>query len=209
MSSRHNIQTQAMPQGTTYRVERRHNCLIVHDPIPIDDLVSLTAGMPKGALMSTKLAARLGASIVAGIPDDLDALDQSVAPVFEAETKAKYSAQGLSPEAIAWLANGERGVSSDTIFTKMTGVDTGVEIFDIPHDAWDFMRCRKLLEQCPEIASKFHKEMARDPKWEPLVKNWKRICDSLDKEAPDWRNTRRMEYPRETGKLMRKIIQKD
>lgn len=57
---------------TTYRIERRDGLLIVHDPIPVDDLAALVTPM-KGGVMCQLCAKALGAVVVAGMPEDIEA----------------------------------------------------------------------------------------------------------------------------------------
>jgi hypothetical protein len=95
----------------------------------------------------------------------------------------------LSVNAVEWLANGERGVSSETLFKRITGVDAvGPEGYtDHPHDPGDFRRCRLLLEKCPELAGMLHKMKRQSPQWAVLVGHWQELCDLMDSETPTWR----------------------
>lgn len=95
----------------------------------------------------------------------------------------------LSPNAIMWLASGRRGLSSETLFTFCTGVDaTGDWGHNHPHDPSDFGRCRRLLEQCPELVSCLPRVCAAGPEWAALVPRWDELCALMDEEAPEWRS---------------------
>ena len=95
----------------------------------------------------------------------------------------------LTDNMIAWLARGERGASSNTIFQHLTGHDTGSSGgFSHPHDPDDVRRCRKLLDQCPELKATFPQMATRSPVWAALVAEWGSLCAEMDFEAPDRRD---------------------
>ena len=88
---------------------------------------------------------------------------------------------------IQWLANGRRGVSSETIFTHLTGVDArGSYPLDYPHDPSDLMRCERLLRQCPELRAKMHRMGELSPVWQQLVAEWDSLVALVINEAPSW-----------------------
>ena len=100
----------------------------------------------------------------------------------------------LSPEAVEWLANGQRGISSNAIFTHLTGVDAmGRWTFpgsNHPSDPDDLHRCRLLLERCPELRAELPRMATRSKVWARLVAEWDALCAMLDEEAPEWRQGR-------------------
>lgn len=78
----------------------------------------------------------------------------------------------LTDNMVQWLANGDRGISSETIFTHLTGVNALDEWEpSVPHDYADFKRCYVLLEQCPELKENF-KKMTEVKGWKRLVERW-------------------------------------
>lgn len=56
-----------------YRVERRDGLLIVHDPIPLSDMVALMKGEPEGGIVDAALSRRMGAVMVCGTREACDA----------------------------------------------------------------------------------------------------------------------------------------
>ncbi len=56
-----------------YRIERRDGLLIIHNPIPVNDLVALCNAEPKGTLADAKLSQHMRVTLVAGLPDALEA----------------------------------------------------------------------------------------------------------------------------------------
>ena len=102
--------------------------------------------------------------------------------------KKDGKAKEMTPAMIAWLANGRRGTSSNTIFTHITGIDAlGIWPPAPPADPDDMTRCRRLLEACPEIAREFHRMSTASDVWARLVDTWDSLCALMDEEAPDWR----------------------
>lgn len=94
----------------------------------------------------------------------------------------------LSANAIMWLANGRRGLSSETLFTFLTGCDAeGDSGHHYPHDPDDMSRCRRLLEACPELVAHLPRVAAAGPEWAALVPRWDEVCALMDQEAPEWR----------------------
>jgi len=95
----------------------------------------------------------------------------------------------FSENLIQWLANGERGVSSETIVHHVTGLDMGPRFMsDHPYDPDDLIRCVKLLERCPELVPGFREKMPMvSGSWGRLVEQWDELVGLLDEEVPGWR----------------------
>lgn len=111
----------------------------------------------------------------------------------------------LSEQAVFWLATGERGLSSNTLFTFLTGVDaTKNGERHYPHDAGDFARCRKLIEQCPELAALLPRVATAGREWAAIVEHWQALCDTMDEEAPLWREKRG--WGHKTTRMIQNII---
>lgn len=93
-----------------------------------------------------------------------------------------------SSDMVNWLASGERGISSNTMFTHLTGINALRQWrMDVPHDPDDLRRCRLLLEQVPELAARFPLMRDVSPEWARLVNIWPELCAAMDAEVPDWR----------------------
>lgn len=79
---------------------------------------------------------------------------------------------------IQWLANGERGLSSNAIATKLSGLDCmlyephGWTLLPHPSDPDDFQRCMKLLNQVPEFRERLYEMKDVSEVWSHLVDNW-------------------------------------
>jgi hypothetical protein len=87
-----------------------------------------------------------------------------------------------------WIANGQVGISSKTIWCVMMGVSCGRP--DIPYDPDDFSRCYKLLELFPGWKGRMQEVADKYPKWIPLVKNWDYMTELYEMEKT--RKDRRM-----------------
>lgn len=141
----------------------------------------------KDAVMDPDVARMAGANLAAGDPEALAVLRKQL------EAGALKSAQqtnpGLSEAATRWLASGERGVSSNTMFKHLTGVDAlSGDKGSHPWDTDDFRRCRLLLEQVPELEPELHRMARVSKEWSDLVYLWTDICMAMDAESPHWRN---------------------
>lgn len=94
----------------------------------------------------------------------------------------------ISENLTQWLANGERGASSETIVHYVTGIKTN-DWHDHPLDPSDLGRCVKLLEACPELVDGFKDKMPKvSPVWARLVEHWDELVAMLDDEVPGWRH---------------------
>ncbi|PEH40512.1 hypothetical protein CRM94_17315 [Burkholderia gladioli] len=95
----------------------------------------------------------------------------------------------LSAGAVRWLETGDRGTSSETIFTVLTGLHLiNEEEMSHPLDAWDFRRCCLLLDSCPELAKRFDNMRAVSTEWDALIGAWYSIFALMDSENPHWRD---------------------
>lgn len=99
----------------------------------------------------------------------------------------------LSDAANRWLQIGEQGLSSQAIFTRMTGLNLlgqwGQWGAWTPSDPADLRRCRLLLEMVPEFAGRFDVMKAASAKWAIAVEYWDELCRIMDEEAPKWRDS--------------------
>lgn len=153
--------------------------LLAYGPQPMDFLSKAAKVCGKGAVVNQDVARMAGAKLAVGEPEALDALRQRLSPgAFQAERNAHPT---LSNEATKWLASGERGISSNTLFSVLTGVDAKSDWgMGHPHDPADFRRCRLLLEQVPELRPMLPKMCDVSPVWAALVARWAEISACID-----------------------------
>lgn len=89
----------------------------------------------------------------------------------------------------AWLARGERGISSEAIVEQLTGEPVGRYRYgggDHPYDPSDLNRCVKLLDQHDLAKLSFPGAMAsRSPEWAALDAAWGELTDLLKTEIAD------------------------
>ena len=96
-----------------------------------------------------------------------------------------------------WLDNGERGISSETIFQTLSGrvirkknsqalkhQDKGCH----PHDPDDFKRCYMLLKAIPEWKDDLYKLKDLSKEWNNLVDNWDVLTDMLEEQLSSKQN---------------------
>jgi len=114
----------------------------------------------------------------------------------------------ITHDMIEWLANGWRGVSSNTIFTTLTGMDAlGSWRGSHPLDPDDFRRCVILLEQCPALKAEFHRMAEVSEPWKKLVENYDRLVALMDEECAgvDWRERNSRWSAPKTYELMKEF----
>ena len=85
-----------------------------------------------------------------------------------------------------WLAAGERGLSSEAIVQRLTGikVNTGRDegAVEHPHDPSDFRRCVELLESVPPARTYLPLMADVSPQWARIVDAWDELENLLSEE---------------------------
>lgn len=171
-----------------FTVQERDGCVIVKGAVRLDLFPHILNMASKDAVMSPDLARMLSANFAFGLKEDVDALIGKLKPVAD-ENILKIHAATLSTSACEWLASGERGMSSNAIFTHLTGINAGDDdnFSCHPHDPSDVNRCRKLLKRCPELVPLFPKMAELSKEWASLVRDWDLICKTIDEEKAEGR----------------------
>jgi len=103
---------------------------------------------------------------------------------------------------VDWILKGERGVSSNTIATVLTGSNcmSGAKMCH-PYDPADFIRCARLLAQVPVFAVRINEMKEVSPQWRALVENWDAIVAAINSDMDTFGNR----YP-SAYDLMQKIL---
>ena len=191
-------------ERVAYTVEHRGNCVLITGAVPATALSALAKLVPEDSVMDSDAARLLGVTFAFGPGEELDTLKEGAADAALRHERARNP--GISEAATKWLAGGQRGISSETIFTHLTGIDAlGDWRKDHPHDSADFRRCRLLLEQVPELVPLFPRMAEVSPQWAALVEQWDTICATMDEEAPAWREGRGQRCPK-TYDLIKQAI---
>jgi hypothetical protein len=84
----------------------------------------------------------------------------------------------------AWIANGDTGTSSLTIWAVMMGRRSPHGRFDAPHDPSDFGRCYRLLNVMPSWRARLGEVAARCKAFAPLVPHWDELTALYEEELP-------------------------
>jgi hypothetical protein len=95
--------------------------------------------------------------------------------------------QGVKEKAMWWMANGEHGMSSKTMWNCLVGT----EKFPInyPYDPDDFSRCYKLLQAVPEWKTSLFRLKKLCPEWSNLVENWDKLTEMYEEnKRTNWKN---------------------
>lgn len=190
-----------------FTVIERDNCVLVRGALSASGMRGVTAMRHKKAVISPDLARMLDVNFAFGLQADIDALIAKITPQHQAAAKRTAAARGLSEAAAIWLACGQRGNSSETIFTHLTGVNANTGTArSHPYYPADVRRCWLLLEDVPELKAKFHRMAEVSQAWVGLVSNWSQIIATMTEEVGDIRNPKRgAEAPR-TYKLIKQAI---
>jgi hypothetical protein len=92
-----------------------------------------------------------------------------------------------------WLAGGDAGLSSATIWSVMTGCRPGRLAGSgpyIPLDSDDLGRCIRLLERFSEWRARLPELVDVHAGWTPIVENWDRLVALYRAEPADHRGWR-------------------
>ena len=109
----------------------------------------------------------------------------------------------ISEDLLKWIASGDRGASSETIVTKLAGIDLAHGCSCEPHDPSDFRRCLLLLDAVPELKSKLDKMKEVSNYWRLLIENW----NELEKMYHEEKSSGRAPKLYEKMKLLRREAQ--
>ncbi len=85
-------------------------------------------------------------------------------------------------DPIAWLTNGDTGMSSMTIWSVMMGRKSNDP--SVPWDPSDFGRCYRLLRVMPSWRQRLPEVAAKHPAWTGLVKAWDELTALYEEELP-------------------------
>lgn len=148
----------------------------------------MNQGSYKDFEMDSGLANKIGATLVMGKKDSLSMLsnDPGIKSIIKARVASEIGRSKISDEAKEWLENGERGLSSNSIFARLTGINI-LRSDEHPRDASDLRRCRLLLEAVPEFGHKISMMKDVSPEWSAIASDWNAICAIMDEETPSWR----------------------
>lgn len=140
----------------------------------------------KKSVMDPDVARMAGANFAIGMPEDLARLRELLGPGSSLATQAQYP--GMPLAALQWLAMGERGASSETLFQCLMGVTLREDDFGLAHypvDPADFRRCRLMLEAIGHSDLTPARGLSKE--WVALVDAWPELCALMDEECLDWR----------------------
>jgi hypothetical protein len=87
----------------------------------------------------------------------------------------------------SWIGRGERGLSSEAIVHRLTGVNLSGRRWsgtDHPADPSDFRRCELLLRQVPLARLMFPLMRDVSPTWARFIDEWDDLVALAEEEAP-------------------------
>lgn len=93
----------------------------------------------------------------------------------------------VESRAAWWFINGERGNSSEFMWSVFTG--TSKKDVCYPHDPADFNRCYKLLQAIPEWKTRLKELKRYGLQWSNLVDNWDKLTEMFEQNVKEyWKN---------------------
>lgn len=104
---------------------------------------------------------------------------------------SKKTLCGAQPKAVAdgdvaaWIKNGDTGISSETIWSVLSGCPVARTGF--PLDPADFGRCYRLLKAMPGWRARLGEVADKYPEWRPLVDAWDELTTLYEEEVPNHR----------------------
>lgn len=108
------------------------------------------------------------------------------------EPIADSNGKTVEQNADWWLVNGERGMSSETMFYYFTGRRIG-RYETTPSDPDDFKRCYKLLQAVPQWKNELEKLRKGGDVWSKLVDNWDKLTEMYEQNVrEDWKNYKKI-----------------
>jgi len=163
--------------------------ILLFGPQSVSTLAKTASLAGEDAVMDSDVSRMAGASFAFGQARALEALLMKLKANALQEAEDKHPSLPVSAQL--WLANGERGVSSNTIFSHLTGVNAlDSASRSHPHDPADVRRCQLLLEQVPQLQAQFHRMAEVSETWARLVQAWPSIIQAMDEDVPNWRDKR-------------------
>jgi hypothetical protein len=154
--------------------------IILHyGPMGISLMERIEKTLGKGAVIDTNVARMAGADFAFGAPDTLAALRGKLEAGALAEVQT--SMPRLDADAQRWLAVGQQGVSSLTLFHHLTQTPMP-QSRSHPHDLDDFGRCKRMIEQVPSLRALLPEAASLSPVWARIVDVWDTLCTTLDAE---------------------------
>ncbi|MDD2742046.1 MAG: hypothetical protein PHV02_07225 [Rhodocyclaceae bacterium] len=159
---------------TNYSVHEMHGCRVIFGPVPMADLVSLTAKFGQNAVLAVDIADKIGASFVVGEPADIALLSKADLPISAERRIEGQAARKLGLNAVShWLEQGERGLSANAMCKRFFGVP-GNAGADHPRDPSDLRRCIAFLD-ATDSRSKILLMANVSREWAALVFVWEEL----------------------------------
>lgn len=99
--------------------------------------------------------------------------------------------KSVEEKARWWMANGERGMSSETMWNCF--MSKGNFPIKHPWDSDDFSRCHKLLQAVPEFKKSMDQLRPLSDVWNRLVDNWDKLTEMYEQNIrEDFKNYKKV-----------------
>jgi hypothetical protein len=89
-----------------------------------------------------------------------------------------------------WIVNGRVGISSQTMWAVLQGIEY---IGDKPYDPDDFSRCYKFVKLCNITEQDLQKISKTIPYWKPYIDNWQKLTEMYEQnDRENWVNSKKI-----------------
>lgn len=189
-----------------YTVKTVGGCTMVFGPVPMMDVVSLMKQAPKKAVMDVGLADRIGATLVFGLKEDLERLPVSELPISPKRLAdaAAANAAGLPGAVQVWLAEGDRGMSSNAMCKAIwSGVPESAEHHH-PLDVDDLSRCIAMID-ATQPGDRIQRAATISPEWAEIMAVWDHLRSTFKRESAEMTKGSRKSFV-ETAELLQTAL---
>lgn len=111
----------------------------------------------------------------------------------------------IQRRAVEWMARGDKGSSSEAIWTVMMGARPKSR-FCYPSDTDDFGRCHRLLSCIPEWRERITEMRDVGPQWAALASAWPELTALYEAQKHDELYSRMQEVLRDSERGDKDII---
>jgi len=175
-------------------------------PQPMDWIAKAAKVCGKDAVVDPDVARMAGANLAAGNPSALALLRARLEAGALDAVRKKYPQTKLMHGSAEWIAYGERGTSSEALFSHLTSIhivhprDRAAH----PRDPDDLRRCMLMMDAVPQVIHSSAIVSELSPEWARLMARWAELRIAFETECPNWR-TGPWKAPK-TYALMKEIL---
>ncbi len=119
--------------------------------------------------------------------EEMREISQFINKYCASHSSAKSESAVLDDRMIAWIREGDRGISSEVIFEVLANhplLETELD-FSTPEDASDFNRCHELILRIPEWENRLNEVSEKHRHWKLIIERWQELKTCLINDIAD------------------------